>query len=142
MKTLTRIVALALLAMFAVGVLPGSVQAQGKKTLIPEGRYPKLGVSYVMQSNGAVITSVVKDSPAWKAGLEIGDQIIRVDGYTIGIIDGSLFTLSSEIRRAQGGTVRLDIQDRRTNRVMSITVPLVEQPPPPPKLEQQTGYSE
>jgi S1-C subfamily serine protease len=79
---------------------------------------PFLGVSSVLTSTGARITHVFPDSPAAKLGLEVGDHIVEIDGYPVGLIDGLSFSPESEIRRARG-TLTLKVRDRRTGKVQT-----------------------
>jgi hypothetical protein len=76
-----------------------------EKPLIKEGRKTPLGVVSQTTANGALITYVVRDSPAWKAGLQSGDVILSIDGYTVGIIDGLPYHPWSEVRRIKGAGV-------------------------------------
>ena len=67
---------------------------------------------------GERITSVVANSPAAKAGLEVGDTILSVDGYPVGYVDGRWYPLSSEIRRATG-TVTLEV-NKKSGKVIKL----------------------
>jgi len=85
----------------------------------PEGeRKVKLGVKAVTRANGALILEVAKDSPADKAGIEPGDLIVSVDGFTIGIIDNLEYPLQSELRRVKG-TGEFKIRNWRTGEVQT-----------------------
>jgi predicted metalloprotease with PDZ domain len=96
-----------------------------EKLLPPKGQYARLGVAYQMVPGGAMISDVIKDSPAWKAGLEKGTMIVRVDGYPVGVINGNVFSLASEIRRARG-TATLEVLDPRTQKLSEKKVLLAE----------------
>jgi len=88
---------------------------------LPEGRSTAfLGVVSRPTASGAVISSVVPDSSAWKLGLEAGDIIESIDGYKIGIVNGATYSLPSEIRRA-GEEVELAIRDTRTGQTITRT---------------------
>lgn len=123
----------AILVGVAVAVCATGMPVQGQppkakppgKTLVEEGHYPKLGVSYGLIREGAYITDVAKDSPAWKAGLEKGDVIMKVDGYTIGIIDGLMFPLQSEVRRVRG-TGSFEIKSSRGGKIVTVGINLGE----------------
>jgi predicted metalloprotease with PDZ domain len=92
-----------------------------EKTLIEEGRKGKLGVVAHTVANGARIMYVTKGSPAWEAGLEPGDVIVSVDGFTVGFIDGVEFPLQSEVRRIKGsGAFR--IRSWRTGEIVTKTI--------------------
>jgi predicted metalloprotease with PDZ domain len=94
-----------------------------EKVLIEEGRKGKLGVACRTVPNGALILHVLKDSPAYKVGIEAGDVILSVDGFTIGFIDGLEFPLQSEVRRVKG-VGAFKIRNRRTGEVVTKTITL------------------
>ncbi len=52
---------------------------------------------------GVRVTSVTKDSPAWKSGFEVGDQILAVNGFAIANLDSMVEQLSNT---APGESVR------------------------------------
>lgn len=63
---------------------------------------PVLGVTSVVSLYGETVHTVTPQSPADRAGLQIGDLISFVDGYRVGVIDGNVYSLASEIRHASG----------------------------------------
>lgn len=52
---------------------------------------------------GVRVTMVTKDSPAWKSGFEVGDQILAVNGFAIANLDSMVEQLSNT---APGQSVR------------------------------------
>ena len=44
-----------------------------------EGSFAGIGVTYSMRENGGLISEVLKDTPASKAGIQAGDMLIAVD---------------------------------------------------------------
>lgn len=50
---------------------------------VPPTDRPYLGIRYIMQARGAEIAEVFPDSPAEKAGLQVGDIILEVDGQQV-----------------------------------------------------------
>lgn len=98
-----------------------------EKTLIEEGRKSKLGVYHRTVANGALIVYVVSDSPAYKGGLEPGDVIISVDGFTVGFIDGVEYPLQSETRRVKG-TGAFKIRSVRTGEIVTRDIKLGDDP--------------
>lgn len=56
-----------------------------------QGGFDGIGISYILESDTLVVTSLIKDGPAEKAGILPGDKLIRVDD--------SLVCGSSELTR-------------------------------------------
>jgi PDZ domain-containing protein len=63
---------------------------------------PRLGVFSNVSSQGETIASVTPQSPAAAAHLQVGDLVKSVDGYRVGVIDGNVYSLASEIRHSSG----------------------------------------
>lgn len=86
-----------------------------------------LGVYGRYTPTGMVLTQVYPRTPAARAGLEIGDRIIAVNGYQIGMTRRALMPLDVALQRfvGRGGQARLLVQDRRTNRLIQVEVRLV-----------------
>lgn len=63
---------------------------------------PVLGVTSVVSGEGETIYTVAPGSPAARVGLEVGDLITFVDGYRVGVIEGNVYSLASEIRHTSG----------------------------------------
>ncbi|MHB8054110.1 MAG: PDZ domain-containing protein [Candidatus Aminicenantales bacterium] len=76
----------------------------------------------VPEGRGLLVTEFAPDSPAQKAGLKIGDVILKADGRAL----DSVIDLSDIIRNKKTGEkIRLDIL--RDKKSMSVEVPVVEQ---------------
>jgi S1-C subfamily serine protease len=68
---------------------------------------------------GVMVGSVEPDSPAAKAGIEVGDIILKVNGEPI----ESSHDLSRTVRSKKAGeTVNLEISRNRTNKTLTATV--------------------
>ena len=92
-----------------------------------EGATPWLGAESAETDTGVTLTAVLRDGPAWSAGLTGGDELLAVDGQTV--------------RRGQlGGILRryaaldtVEVVVRRGPRVLTRAVTLAA-PRPPRKL--------
>ena len=86
----------------------------------------RLGVYTEDTPTGVIVTSVIRDTPAWDAGLEEGDTIVTVNGYQVGYIDRRLYPLGEELQRRAGrnGRVTLLVQNRRNGRLVNVDVQL------------------
>lgn len=63
---------------------------------------PVLGVTSSVSEEGETIRSVSPNTPADRAGVQRGDLVTFVDGYRVGVIEGNVYSLASEIRHASG----------------------------------------
>lgn len=86
----------------------------------------RLGVTGDNTDSGVRIRSVEPNSAAARARIEIGDTIINVDGYQVGMLNGRVFDLAREINRraSSSGAVGLLIQDHLSGRIASVNVQL------------------
>jgi hypothetical protein len=88
---------------------------------LPQGRSKAfLGVVSAPNAGGATISSVVPQSSAFEIGIEAGDVIQEIDGFKIGVINGAVYSLPSEIRRS-GEEVELVVRDQNTGAVYNRT---------------------
>jgi carboxyl-terminal processing protease len=79
---------------------------------ITSGQYAGIGITIGIISGDLFITSVIEGQPAAKAGLQIGDQILSVNGVKVS--RKSLDEVRGSIKGAAGTTIRLTI--RKDNR--------------------------
>ena len=105
---------------------------RGPSTYLVPPREPRrgdrwrLGVYTEDTPTGVTVTNVIRDTPAWDAGLEEGDTIITVDGYQVGYVDRRLYPLGEELQRRadRNGGVTLLVQNRRNGRLVNVDVQL------------------
>lgn len=50
----------------------------------PKDELPDLGVVAADDDQGVTFTSVLRDRPAWKAGITGGDRLVAINGWTVG----------------------------------------------------------
>jgi predicted metalloprotease with PDZ domain len=86
---------------------------------------PDLGVATTEDDQGITITSVLRDRPAWRAGLTGGDRLVAIDGTRVG--RGQLRT--ALLGREPGTEVEIAVL--RGPRLLTRTVTLG--PPRPPR---------
>ncbi len=72
---------------------------------------------------GALVSGVLKNSPAMQAGLKVGDVILSVDGHEVSDPDAFGFRYAT---RMVGGVAQLDVS--RAGRRLALSVPLVSAP--------------
>ena len=85
-----------------------------------------LGVEVAYRDTGAQITSVVHNSPASRAGLEVRDIIVNVGGYQVGRVSERLYPLERELdlRADRRGHVSLLVQNHRNGQLTPLPVRL------------------
>lgn len=89
----------------------------------------RLGVRADNTEVGVVVREVIPGSAAARARIEVGDVIVTVGGYQVGLVAGRLYDLSEEINRQAdvNGNVVLVIQDHRNFGLSSVRVKLDDQ---------------
>jgi serine protease Do len=71
------------------------------------------------KTTGALVSSVEKDSPAAKAGIEPGDVILKVDGREI---NGSMDLTGHIANLKPGSSARVEVWRKGASRVLTVTV--------------------
>ncbi len=84
------------------------------------GNIEGIGVEFNVFSDTVNIVYVVPDGPSDKAELQIGDKILKVDGYSITSKNISVDTIKKYIKGESGSKVTLDI--KRDDQLKTITV--------------------
>ena len=86
----------------------------------------RLGVTGDNVDVGVLVRRVSPGSAAARANIEVGDVIVSVGGYQVGMVDGRLYDLAEEINRQadSDGNVAMVIQDHRSLRLSSVRVKL------------------
>lgn len=85
-----------------------------------EGRFTGIGVSIEQRNNQIVVQQVFANSPAYLAGLKLGDVIVSIDGKsTTGLATGDVGNL---IRGPEGSTVTLVIQHANDTAQQTVTL--------------------
>jgi hypothetical protein len=79
-----------------------------------------LGISFVPQDNGVLVTYVFPGSPAAVAGIAAGDLIIAMNGMSLHARDGD--RLLGQMLQPDGTVLQLTVETNYTSRVLSITL--------------------
>tara|TARA_R110002049_G_scaffold47902_3_gene138506 strand:+ start:21410 stop:22144 length:735 start_codon:yes stop_codon:yes gene_type:complete len=83
-----------------------------------------LGVYGHYSPTGLLLTQVYPNTAAARAGLEVGDRIVAVNGHQIGDVLNRRIAIDSALQTSRSGRVRLLVQDRRTHRLVNLDVQL------------------
>lgn len=86
----------------------------------------RLGVYAYNTETGVVITRVIPNSPARRAGFEPGDRIVAVEGFQVGFVGDRVFYLGEELqlRADPRGRVKILAQNVRNNELLNLDVRL------------------
>ncbi len=79
-----------------------------------------VGVSPEPEKNTILINQVFTNSPAEKAGLQIGDEIVKVEGELV--FGDKLDEAVTKIKGKKGTTVVLTIYEKKTGKLKDVTV--------------------
>jgi len=74
-----------------------------------EGRFSGIGLSVTGMKDGLRVESVFKGSPAERAGIEVGETIVSVDGKSIAGLDSNAAT--ALIKGPEGSEVTVGVRD-------------------------------
>jgi len=132
---------------------PGGMEersaAPGQARILPGMTWPPrwwLGVYVYDTPTGVVITRVVPNSPAARAGLEPRDRIVTVEGYQVGYVHRRFYALGPELqqRADRNGEVLLLVQNWRNDELTNMQVQLapsrirtLDRPAPQPPREHE-----
>ncbi|HWL06790.1 MAG TPA: PDZ domain-containing protein, partial [Planctomicrobium sp.] len=86
----------------------------------------RLGVYSKDLDTGVRIHEIVQGGAAHRAGLEVNDQIVSVNGFQVGYVHGQLYDCGSEFDRLadQNGWVTLLVQNSRDRSLVNVPVQL------------------
>lgn len=73
-----------------------------------EGKYGGLGIKITKQDDWLIVMALFDDTPAYNAGLQTGDRIVKIESQTTSSIDVS--RAADLLRGAPGTTVTISVQ--------------------------------
>jgi len=85
-----------------------------------QGKFGGLGIEISIRDNLLTIITPIYDTPAYKAGLEAGDKIVRIDGETTR--DITLLDAVKKLRGDPGTSVDLTILREEEKKLLDFTV--------------------
>jgi carboxyl-terminal processing protease len=83
------------------------------------GSYPGVGIEVVAEDSAVKILRPIEGSPAAEAGLQPGDQIVRIDGADVG---ADLAGAISRMRGASGSVVKLTVRRAGTPNLLEFSL--------------------
>jgi predicted metalloprotease with PDZ domain len=89
----------------------------------PQQQTPELGVLTQDVEGGVSVTSVLRDGPAWRAGVTGGDRLVAIDGRVVG--RGEL----DAVLRANAAGDEVEVSLTRGPRLLTLPVTLTEPTP-------------
>ncbi len=91
-----------------------------------KSRYGGIGIEVAFQKQKIIVTSVFKDSPAFKAGVQVGDIITHIKGQSIEKL--SFDTAAQKMRGKIGETMTLQVLREDQKKSFSLTLKKVRIP--------------
>lgn len=88
------------------------------------GRFSGIGLNVLESKRGLEIVRVIEGTPAERAGLEIGDEIVAVEGKSIA--GTSATAASSQIKGPKGTQVEITVRDGETGKRRTLDVQRAE----------------
>ena len=85
-----------------------------------KGSFGGIGIEIAIQNNILTVVSPIEDTPAFKAGIKAGDQIIMIDGQTTK--DITITEAVKKLRGEPGTTVRLTIMREQIPKPQEFTL--------------------
>ena len=83
------------------------------------GSYPGVGIEVVPDEGAVKVLRPIDGSPAQRAGLRPGDEIVKIDGVDI---NGDLEDATTRMRGVSGSTVKLTVRRRGEASLLEFTV--------------------
>jgi len=83
------------------------------------GSYPGVGIEVAPEQGAVRVLHPIEGSPAQRAGLKPGDEIVKIDGVDIG---GDLADATARMRGSPGSTVRLSIRRKGSAALLEFTL--------------------
>lgn len=91
-----------------------------------QGEFGGLGIEITMDKDAIIIVTPFDDTPASKAGLEAGDQILAIDGESVK--GQSLDEVAKQLRGEVNSAIKLTIlpRDAKTPRTLTLTRDIIK----------------
>jgi carboxyl-terminal processing protease len=74
-----------------------------------EGQFEGIGIEYYILKDSLLVTNVVKDGPAFNAGMRIGDRILKVDSTVVSGMGLPRAKMIGKIKGKRGTPVKLTV---------------------------------
>ncbi len=87
-----------------------------------EGQFEGIGIEYYILKDSLLVTNVVKDGPAFNAGLKIGDRILKVDSTAVSGMRLPREKMIGKIKGKRGTAVNLTILHSNAIKPVILTV--------------------
>jgi len=89
-----------------------------------EGRFSGIGLSVVGTKRGLRVVRVFKRSPAARAGIEVGETIVSVNGRSIAGLNST--TATARIKGPEGTEVTVGVRDRQDGKTRQVRLERAE----------------
>jgi carboxyl-terminal processing protease len=87
-----------------------------------QGQFEGIGIEYYVLNDSLLVTNVIKNGPAFDAGLKIGDRILKVDNFAVSGMRLPRAKMIGRIKGKRGTPVSLIILHSNASRPEVLTV--------------------
>jgi carboxyl-terminal processing protease len=87
-----------------------------------EGEFEGIGIEYYILNDTLLVTNVVKDGPAFTAGLKLGDKILKVDDFYISGRSLPREQMIGKIKGKKGTPVQLTVMHSNNLNPVKVTI--------------------
>src|SRR3954451_12892481 len=88
------------------------------------GKFSGIGLSVIPVENGLEVGHVFKRSPADRAGIEVGEVVVSVEGHSIAGVDSEVAT--AKIKGPEGTDVTIGVLDPKTEKTRRLNITRAE----------------
>jgi carboxyl-terminal processing protease len=89
-------------------------------TIDTQGKFGGVGIIVTTKNNKLIVVSPIEDTPAFRAGIKPGDEIIAIDGVTVSSMDDS--TASEKMRGDPDSKIVLTIKREGSAKPLDFTL--------------------
>ena len=87
-----------------------------------QGNFDGIGIEFFMLDDTILVVGVIPGGPSDKAGVEVGDRIVRVNDSTLAGKGFKNTEVINKLKGAAGSTVKIEIKRRGTNKPVKVSI--------------------
>ncbi len=87
-----------------------------------QGNFDGIGIEFFMLDDTILVVGVIPGGPSDKAGVEVGDRIVRVNDSTLAGKGFKNTEVINKLKGSAGSTVKIEIKRRGTNKPVKVSI--------------------
>ena len=87
-----------------------------------QGNFDGIGIEFFMLDDTILVVGVIPGGPSDKAGVEVGDRIVRVNDSTLAGKGLKNTEVINKLKGTAGSTVKIEIKRRGTNKPVKVSI--------------------